>query len=113
MKVIDLINMANNGEEMPKKIRVAGWTYRFEWVEHLSNYYDKYEDIDLMSALSMESDELEREVEIIQEQKKIPEKLNVEKDGEGRIDGIYMSRQEINERNTINSIIDYLKSKGE
>ena len=43
------------------------------------------------------------------------EELNVEKDENGRIDGIYMSKQEVDERNKINEIIDYLEKqrKGE
>lgn len=71
MKVIDLLNRIANGEEVPKKIRIYGWCYDFEWIEYKDNYYDKSEDIDLMSALSMCSDELNRKVEIIEEEKKI------------------------------------------
>lgn len=71
MKIIDLLNKIANDEEVPKKIRIEGWTYKFEWIEHDENYYDKHEDIDLMSCLSMCEDELNREVEIIEEEKKI------------------------------------------
>ena len=71
MKVIDIINKVANGEEVPKKIRIAGWCYNFEWIEHQENYYDRNADIDLMSCLSMTSDELNREIEIIENNKKI------------------------------------------
>ena len=71
MKVIDLLNKIANGEEVPKKIRIDHWCYKFEWVEHDSNYYDKHEDIDLMSCLSMDKEELNYEVKIIEEDKKI------------------------------------------
>ena len=54
----------------------------------------------------------ERYVKVeLEEEKELPEKLNVEKDGNGRIDDIYMSRQEIDERNKINEIIEYLKQR--
>lgn len=71
MKIIDLINMRAEGKEMPKKIRVDHWCYKFEWIEHDENYYDKDNDIDLMSCLSMNQEELNYEVEIIEEDKKI------------------------------------------
>lgn len=54
----------------------------------------------------------ERYVKVeLEEEKELPEKLNVEKDGNGRIDDIYMSRQEIDERNKINEIIEFLKQR--
>ena len=71
IKVIDLLNKIANDEEVPKRIRIDHWCYKFEWVEHLENYYDKDSDIDLMSALSMNKEELNYEVEIIEEPKKI------------------------------------------
>ncbi len=71
MKVIDLLNKIANGEEVPKKIRIDHWCYEFEWVEHDSNYYDKHEDIDLMSCLSMNEEELNYEVHELKEDKKI------------------------------------------
>lgn len=77
MKVIDLFNKKANGEEVPKKIRIAGWCYKFEWVKHDENYYDKNADIDLMSCLSMCEDEFNREVEIIEEDKPI-EKITID-----------------------------------
>ena len=73
MKIIDLLNKIANGEEVPKKIRVSGWCYKFTWIEHMANYYDKQEDIDLMSALSMCVDELNKEIEIIEEHKPLNE----------------------------------------
>ena len=71
MKVIDLINKIAKGEEVPKRIRIEHWCYKFEWVEHLENYYDEDSDIDLMSALSMNKEELNYKVKIIEEDKKI------------------------------------------
>lgn len=75
IRIIDLLNMISKGEEVPKKIRIDQWSHKFEWVEHLDNYYDIDADIDLMSVLSMNKEQLNYEVEIIEEPKKI-EKLN-------------------------------------
>lgn len=33
MKIIDLLNKIANGEEVPKKIKIDHWCYKFEWVE--------------------------------------------------------------------------------
>src|SRR5690606_12496924 len=55
-------------EEVPNKIRIDHWCYKFEWVEHLDNYYDKSADLDLMSVLSMSKEELNYEVKIIEEE---------------------------------------------
>ena len=75
MKIIDLINLRAEGKNMPKKIRIDHWCYNFEWIEHESNYYDRNAEIDLMSCLSMNKEELNYEVEIIEEDKEI-EKLS-------------------------------------
>ena len=108
MKIIDLLNKRANGEEVPKKIRIDHWCYKFEWVEHDSNYYDKHEDIDLMSCLSMDKEELNYEVHEIEEEKKIPEKL------EEIANGDFLELPSTHDiMNKINEIIDYLKSKGE
>lgn len=115
MKIIDLLNMISKGEELPKKIRIDHWSYKFEWVEHESNYYDKQEDIDLMSCLSCDKEELNYEVHEI-EVKKIPEKLNMTymkkiDDDAFIIERFSQAEQKIVD--TVNALIDYLKSKGE
>ena len=73
MRIIDLLNKIAKGEEVPKKIRIDHWCYKFEWVEHLKNYYDEDNDIDIMSALSMSEEELNYKVEIIEENQNIKE----------------------------------------
>ena len=115
MKIIDLLNKIANDEEIPKKIRIDHWCYKFEWIEHQSNYYDKYNEIDLMSCLSCDKEELNYGVEILEEEKKIPEKIIINDNGT-----IGFPNGEWTARNMdkafaikINSIIDYLKSKGE
>ena len=100
MKVIDLINKIAKGEEVPKRIRIEHWCYKFEWVEHLENYYDEDNNIDLMSALSMNKEELNYKVKIIEEDKKI-EKLNLDADklkGNEKVRAIdYLLEDKINE----------------
>ena len=73
MKIIDLLNKIANGEEVPKKIRIEGWCYKFEWEDFAGNYIDESKNIDLMSALSCDEEELNREIKIIVEDKKIEE----------------------------------------
>jgi len=101
MKVIDLLNKIAKGEEIPKKIRIKGWCYEFEWEEYLDNYYDKHAELDLMSALSMDKEELNKEIETIGENKKIEKvdfkTLNTQKE-KNRI-----------MKDTINKIIDKLE----
>lgn len=77
MKVIELLNRKANGEEIPKKIRIDHWCYEFEWDETAGNYIDKKQDIDLMSCLSMDEEELNYEIHELKEDKKI-EKLKIE-----------------------------------
>ena len=83
IKIIDLLVKIANGEEVPKKIRIDHWCYKFEWVEHLANYYDEEAGLDLMEVLSMSEEELNYGVEIIEEDKKIEElKIN-----DGKLNG--------------------------
>lgn len=108
MKVIDLINRIANGEEVPKRIRIDHWCYEFEWVEHNSNYYDKHEDIDLMSCLSMDKEELNYEVHELKEEKKIPEKIGLINYCEDQATSLIHHKVD-----EIIDYLDYLKSKGE
>lgn len=112
MKVIELLNKIANGEEVPKKIRIDHWSYKFEWSEHDNNYYDKHEDIDLMSCLSMDKEELNYEVHKIEEpqEHKIPEKLDY------KYENIYHNiskckHSEIRIIDKINEILDYLSKE--
>ena len=120
MRIIDLLKKIENGEEVPKRIRIDHWCYKFEWIEHQSNYYDKHNEIDLMSCLSSDKEELNYEVHEIEEEKKIPEKLEEPRFNKGRYyikdingDDSEISGIERTFRLKINEIIDYLKSKGD
>ena len=104
MKVIDLLNRIANGEEVPKKIRIDHWCYKFEWKDYAGNYVDEHGDIDLMSALSCDKEELNYEIHELEEPKGIPEKLP---------NNFHYTGEEEVLADKINEILDYLESKGE
>ena len=78
MKIIDLLNKIANGEEVPKEIRYEENIWKLNTLE---NTYDNgkcclFEDyIDKKYVIT---DVLNDEIEIIEEEKKIPEKLDEE-----------------------------------
>ena len=127
MKVIDLLNKIANGEEVPRKIKYNKKIY--EWKEYDCGYQKK-EKIDWIKEWGYVAEvnrtyfylkhcfkNLNDEVEIIEEEKKIPEKLEYEvkfEKGELVINGFTFDyEQKLQIIITINEIIDYLKSKGE
>lgn len=124
MKIIDLLNKIANGEEIPKKIR-AHYRVFEKYLNH--NAYLNTEDeenykylTDLPRLFDDDRDWLNDEVEIIEEEKKIPEKLNIVNDGNtitlfGKKETKWtiLDNVEAIICNKINEIIDYLKSKGE
>ena len=108
MKIIDLLNKIANGEEVPKKIKYDDDIYEYDYDEKNYAYFfiDHYNylfDEDIMQIL-------DDEVEILEEEKKIPEKLYLSdyEDTTGKFD--YDVLLTINE---IIDYLDYLKSKGE
>ena len=109
MKVIDIYNKIANGEEPPNKIRTLGYTFIYTGDKRPQRFYklenqDNYLLRDFVYTLN-------DEVEIIEEEKKIPEKLNLDKD---ELRGKETPRAiDYLIEGKINSIIDYLKSKGE
>jgi hypothetical protein len=118
MKIIDLLNKIANGEEVPKKFRIKGSCFKDLYFEYNEEYncYDligeKFKDGCYVFGYS----ELNDEVEIITDEKKLPEKLiptslrgidNLDEKIEiERIDIISVMER-------VNQLIDYLKSKGE
>ena len=101
MKIIDLLNKMAKGEELPKKIRYNFKTYFYN---NFTQDYGLFNDY-LENNYGL-SNCLNDEVEILEE-KKIPEKINNSY--------YHLSQDQQNQlfKNTINEIIDYLKSKGE
>ena len=115
MKVIDLLNKIANGEEVPKKIRIDHWAYKFEWKDYRNNYVDEHADIDLMSVLSCDKEELNYEVHKIEEEKKILEEIEYYDDS---IAWVIKNVGQLSDVDKViieklNDVIDYLKSKGE
>ena len=125
MKIIDLLNKIANGEEVPKKIKYANIIYVARYFEDgkLFEYVDITNEEEHFSYYCVPV-RLNDEVEIIEEEKKIPEKLYkyMEKEEEGCFENILQvydgGEYEITEDmsfviDKINEIIDYLKSKGD
>ena len=98
MKVIDLLNKIANGEDKPKKVRYDNQV--FEYREDMLDYYCYDYDLNLMGYSKILNDE----VEILEEEKEIPEKLD-------EYDFERGNQRKLAEK--INEICDYLKSKGE
>ena len=112
MKLIDLLNKIANGEEVPKKIRFNDieWEYNKPQYERV----DKKDRSNLWTGYNFRI--LDDEVEIIEEEKKIPEKLMpTSLKGIDNLDEkIEISHIDtISAIDKINEIIDYLESKGD
>ena len=102
MKVIDLLNKIANGEEVPKKIeyRNIKFVYDEDNRIYIVENYNKYNDL-LMELSNHKGTDLNYEIKILEEEKKIPEKLT-------DLALTYNNRILVEK---INEIIDYLKSK--
>lgn len=107
IKVIDLLNMISKGEEMPKKLRYNFKTYFYD--SEAQDYCDWDNTYGLFSDYLENNYGLNNclndEVEILEEENKIPEKL--------KLDLFIKNDVSYYVCNKINEIIDYLKSKGE
>ena len=107
MKVIDLLNKIANGEEVPKRIEYDGIEFKF-----IEGAYEDEKGNDLCYYDNSCRFFLNDEVEIIEEKKKIPEKLDEYADVSGGLACEWtFGEKKLKEK--INEIIDYLKSKGE
>ena len=122
MKIIDLLNKIANGEEVPKKIKINGIIYEYQGDDYLykdddkkeywlfsAGYTDKFMWLDSF---------LKTKIEILEEEKKIPEKLNIElnNNDENKVNWYRATNLECELAQKYNEIIDYLdylKSKGD
>lgn len=114
MKIIQLLNKIANGEE--PKIKYNNYILKYNKNE--KRFIDKDR---LNSLYEIDFSELNEKVEIIEEEKKIPEKLKIEQDTptsnyyirnkNGTKCALTKHSKMIAE--TLNQVIDYLKSKGE
>ena len=113
MKVIDLLNKIANGN-IPKRIIYDEYVYI--WNNGIENYEREIDPLTTLNWDYIAINCLNEPVEILEEEKKIPEKLiptslkgidNLDEKIEiAHIDTISVI-------GTVNEIIDYLKSKGE
>ena len=123
MKIIDLLNKIANGEELPKTIYYKGdnWYLEQDFSNRLPYYKNGYNMDNLLTGKEKDyfSQSLNDEVEILEEEKEIPEqieyhhrydecavkdKFNQDQKG-SLVDEIIIDK--------INEIIDYLNSKGD
>lgn len=108
IKVIELLNMISKREEVPKKIEYEGEIYEFN--KNIHGYWGG-KNKDCFRAM-VNWRYLNNEVEIIEEEKKIPEKLKWVDYNTEFTHGEF-NKEFRNICNTIDEIIDYLKNKGE
>ena len=108
MKIIDLLNKIANGEEVPKKVKYRGEVYDYIKIYKEGIRYTNLdrEQNDEYRMLIFSSNALNDEVEILEEEKKIPEKLPIY----DCID-VYNKFDIDDNRKAINEIIDYLESE--
>ena len=116
MKVIDLLNKIANGEEVPKKIVIKNveLIYNEDLILNLQDCY--YKSNVENATWDIWAYQLNDEVEILEEEKKIPEKLfftHISNYNEQSVINNNFNNYFKKTKETINQLIDYLKSKGE
>lgn len=106
MKIIDLLNKIANGEEVPKKIIYQNYIYEYQHRRDTENSFNYMcnENGKYLSRRYFIDNILNDEVEILEEEKKIPEKLM-------QLDTRETRECIIKIQNKINEICVYLKSK--
>lgn len=113
MKIIDLLNKIANGEEVPKKIKCGEYYFDFRNGRYYNSEYSSEHIEEVLGSYFRLDGMLNDTVEILEEEKKIPEKLFhccMGTDNEE----IKFLIQNINDlSDKYNQLIDYLKSKGE
>ena len=116
MRIIDLLNKIANGEEVPKKIKFGDkiWKYDSSVQDYMNEDNNEYLFANIFGIETEKA--LNKEVEIIEEEKKIPEKICTNRIINTKdILEFEMIQNKINAEYTyaINEIIDFLKSKGD
>lgn len=115
ISIYELLGLVKDGKA-PKKIKYVDKIFTFDEKRYCS--YDKTKvwlDLEGLLSTYISEDTLNDTVEILEEQKKIPEKLNIElnSDDENKVNYYRATNLECDLAFKINSIIDYLESKGE
>ena len=81
MKIIDLLNKIANGEEVPEKIKINNVIYEYRSYMYCTEKAN-YQDIEDYLFGKWNFNILNEEVEIIEEEKKIPEKIELIENGD-------------------------------
>ena len=113
----ELLGLVKDGKA-PKKIKYDGQEYKITKVLlEDNNYYFNYINEDMECILPINTNHLNDEVEILEEEKKIPKKIDVIAYEKCIHEVTHKEKQLALEIRDIqiafNEIIDYLKSKGE
>ena len=106
MKVIDLLNKIANGEEAPKHIHIRD-VDSYTWQEDVKEYWSDRDENNLLSDLDLSSTNLNEEVEIIEEPKKI-EKIEMCTGGIMSFDSVENITTELKDK--INELIDEINN---
>ena len=114
IKIIDLLNKIANGEEVPKKIKINNIVYEYRSYMYCTEKAN-YQDIEDYLFGKWNFNILNEEAEILEDEKKIPEKIEPLQKDYMTLDDIKFtfSNSEMIIVNKINEILDYLKSEGE
>jgi hypothetical protein len=120
IKIIDLLNMIVEGKEVPKKIKYIKYNYEaYTYNNDDKDYISDVGNYGLFATTTV-THILNDTVEIIEEDKKIPEKLkSLNNVGNSSDIGEFKDKQQLNNhliKDKLNEgidYLDYLKSKGE
>lgn len=116
--IYELLKLIKENKDLPKKIKYGNFIYVLQ--ENREDYATwLYDNLDLLNDIILGhfniEDAIYLKLEIVEEEKKIPEKITVRA---RMVGSIYNKLENLNintmaVEDKINEIIDYLKSKGE
>ena len=116
MKIIDLLNKIANGEEVPKKVLYNEIEYSYvERNRMFAKYIREPFNAKLPYYLFTDIINIDDEVEIIEEEKKIPEKIEYYDDSIAWVIDDVGQLRDVDKFiiDKLNEVLDYLKSKGD
>lgn len=107
IKIIDLFNKIANDEEVPKKIKYFGEIY--EYSEDMKFYYQN--DFSMYRDFFTEGNCLNEEVEILEEDKPIIEKIKINKYKFHNTNHSKLLKNQETLENKLNEVINYINRK--
>ena len=118
MKIIDLLNKIANGEEVPQMVSYEGKKYHIDELDHFYVNDDKKALLEYIFDYLNDFDALMTEIEIIEEEKKIPKKLKIQNETIGNAyitnaqgTKCYLTKHSKMIAEKINEIIDYIEKE--